>query len=56
MGPAEGMHSLIDCWGIGEMIFFHSVPHSSSLRFISPAFTPVNQVFTRGRGCTRLDS
>lgn len=41
---------LIDCWGLGEIIFFRSVPHAPSLRFISRAFTPVNQMFTRGGG------
>lgn len=29
--------------GLGEMIFFHSVPHSPSLRFVSPAFIPLHQ-------------
>lgn len=32
------------------MVFFHSVPHSPCLRFISRAFAPVNQMFTRGGG------
>lgn len=32
------------------MVFFHSVPHSPCLRFVSRAFTPVNQMFTRGGG------
>ena len=32
------------------MIFFHSVPHSPSVGFISAAFTPVNQMFTGGGG------
>lgn len=43
MRPVERLVRLIDCRGLGEMIFFHSVPHSPSLGFTSTAFTPVNR-------------
>lgn len=44
---------LIDGWGLGEMLFPPSVPHSSAL-VLYAVFTPVNLMLTRGGGALAL--